>query len=212
MSTTPDSSADPAARRRDPDRAREAILEAALIEFGSHGFAGARTAAIAKRAGLSTQLITHHFGGKQGVLDELRRRWKTTKRTGSESPQTFRDSVTAHMEGVAADTNWSRLVLWHALEGAPDAAGRDDFASRMGHISASIAERQRNGELNSDADPRFIALLGYMIAFAPLSLPDHIQGLIGHDGVSPEYREWAAEQLAALVAAAPPADDGQIRS
>ncbi len=208
MSKTSETAADGRpTRTRDPERAKEAILKAALIEFGTHGFAGARTAAIAERAGLSTQLITHHFGGKQGVLDELRRRWKASASSATEAPRSFQDSLTTHMRGVLANTDWSRLVLWHALEQTPGTPERDDFSGRMGEIAEGIQERQRNGELDPDVDPRFAGLLGYLIAFAPLSLPDHLQGLTGFEPLSDEYQEWAASQLAHLLAAAPTSKD-----
>src|SRR4051812_11098028 len=56
-----------AVRERNPQRSRERILGAALAEFAAKGFAGARVEAIARRAGLSKQLISHHFGGKSGL-------------------------------------------------------------------------------------------------------------------------------------------------
>ena len=54
-------------RQRNPERSRERILAAALGEFAAKGFAGARVADIARRAGLNKQLISHHFGGKVGL-------------------------------------------------------------------------------------------------------------------------------------------------
>jgi TetR/AcrR family transcriptional regulator len=195
-------------RTRDPARAREAILAAAVVEFGSHGFAGARTAAIAQRAGVSTQLLTHHFGGKQGVLDELRRRWNAAPSTETAGSGSFRESLTAHMSGVLSHTDWSRLVLWHALEGTREAESQGNIAERMAQITETVSVRQRSGELNAGADPRFIALLSYLIAFAPLSLPDHLRGLLGYDGRSSKYQDWAAGQLTALLTPADPDEDG----
>src|SRR3954451_12770172 len=56
-----------ATRERNPERSRERLLEAALEEFADKGYAGARVDAIAVRAGLNKQLISHHFGGKEGL-------------------------------------------------------------------------------------------------------------------------------------------------
>ena len=83
MSTAPEPTPQSSPRRAAPPRSargtsaqsREKILEAAVAEFGAKGFAGARTAEIAARAGVNQQLIAYHFGGKQGLLDELRARW-----------------------------------------------------------------------------------------------------------------------------------------
>ncbi len=49
-------------------RARKKIMEAARKEFAALGFAGARTESIARRAGLSNQLLYHYFASKVGVV------------------------------------------------------------------------------------------------------------------------------------------------
>jgi TetR/AcrR family transcriptional regulator len=49
--------------------APQRLLEAARAEFARQGLAGARTARIARRAGVNKQLIHYHFGGK----DQLHR-------------------------------------------------------------------------------------------------------------------------------------------
>ncbi|MBM7117418.1 TetR family transcriptional regulator [Archangium primigenium] len=46
---------------------RADILAAALREFADHGFTGATTAGIARRAGVTQPLVHHHFGSKQGL-------------------------------------------------------------------------------------------------------------------------------------------------
>src|SRR5256885_15669550 len=56
-----------AGRERNPERSRERILDAALEEFAANGLDGARVDAIARRAGLNKQLISHHFGGKEAL-------------------------------------------------------------------------------------------------------------------------------------------------
>src|SRR3954451_2396267 len=66
-----------APRVRDADRTRAAILDAALVEFGEHGYAGARTGAIARRAGVNAQLISYYFDGKEGLYKALTQRWRT---------------------------------------------------------------------------------------------------------------------------------------
>ena len=53
------------ARRRDPDRTRELILEAATVELAGKGIGGARVDAIAARAGANKRMIYHYFGDKQ---------------------------------------------------------------------------------------------------------------------------------------------------
>ncbi|MGA7488324.1 MAG: TetR family transcriptional regulator [Xanthobacteraceae bacterium] len=57
----------PRARRRDPDRTREAILAAAQREFAAKGLSGGRVDAIARRARANKRMIYHYFGNKDGL-------------------------------------------------------------------------------------------------------------------------------------------------
>jgi len=67
--------------KRDPDATRQRILSAAVKEFASEGYSGARVEAICKRARANPRMIYHYFGDKDGlyvtvlehVLGELRR-------------------------------------------------------------------------------------------------------------------------------------------
>lgn len=49
---------------------RAALLEAALVCFGERGFDGASIRMIADKAGKPISLISHHFGGKEGLYLE----------------------------------------------------------------------------------------------------------------------------------------------
>jgi len=61
--------ASPAAKCATPkgEASREEILRAAMIEFALHGLAGARTADIAKRAGVNIALLFYYFGNKAAL-------------------------------------------------------------------------------------------------------------------------------------------------
>lgn len=64
-------------RRRDPERTRELILEAATTEFATKGIGGARVDAIAKRSGANKRMIYHYFGDKQRLyLSVLERMYR----------------------------------------------------------------------------------------------------------------------------------------
>jgi len=54
-------------RKRDAGTTKERLLQAALAEFCENGFSGARTAAIAARAGCNIRMLYHHYGDKDGV-------------------------------------------------------------------------------------------------------------------------------------------------
>src|SRR5258708_31897494 len=58
----------PAARKRDADATRAAILEAANVHFARSGFDGAYLRDIAADAGADAALINRYFGGKDGLF------------------------------------------------------------------------------------------------------------------------------------------------
>ncbi|TVR75491.1 MAG: TetR/AcrR family transcriptional regulator [Sphaerobacteraceae bacterium] len=54
---------------QDEQSTREAILHAATVLFGQHGFRGASIRQIAQEAGVSAGLVQHHFGTKDGLRE-----------------------------------------------------------------------------------------------------------------------------------------------
>jgi len=74
-SGSPRSPPRPRGGRRDANRTRERLLEAARIEFWKHGYEGARIERIAKRARANIRMIYHYFGSKEklylGVMESI---------------------------------------------------------------------------------------------------------------------------------------------
>ncbi len=58
-------------RRRQPEASRNAILQAALIEFAREGLAGARMDAIAEAAGVNKALLYYYFGDKEALYGAI---------------------------------------------------------------------------------------------------------------------------------------------
>lgn len=89
--------------------ARADILAAATREFSEHGPAGARTAAIARRAGVNIALVFYYFKSKsllyRAILEEVFAAWSArvtpALNSRSEPQQAILDYVTAHFEFMA---------------------------------------------------------------------------------------------------------------
>ncbi len=58
-------------RKENADKTRERILRAALNEFASRGFSGARMEAIARKAKANKAMIHYYFGNKQALYRSL---------------------------------------------------------------------------------------------------------------------------------------------
>jgi AcrR family transcriptional regulator len=198
----------PEDRGRVAEQTRERILDAAMAEFGAKGYAGARTAAIAARAGVNPQLISYYFGGKQGLLEELRRRWQRIEASIADPDASFDASVTAYLDATLDRSDWARLVVWQALGDCPfaDAEESERHAeaqrSRLAKAVQRIHERQAAGEVTDDVDPEFALLVTYAVVFSPITLPQFVRELLGADPLSPAVRRRLHHQLIKLLGAA----------
>ena len=61
----------PAARRREPARKRERLLEAARSLFAERGYAATTTAQLAREAGVAEGTVFHHFASKRALLEAV---------------------------------------------------------------------------------------------------------------------------------------------
>ncbi|WP_159859611.1 MULTISPECIES: TetR/AcrR family transcriptional regulator [unclassified Rathayibacter] len=77
------------------ERRRRQILEAAIVEFGDHGYAGGSVARIASALSLSVAGVMHHFGGKESLLHAV------LAHVESEVPDRFEHDLEAHGFAVA---------------------------------------------------------------------------------------------------------------
>ncbi|MFI6316382.1 TetR family transcriptional regulator [Nonomuraea sp. NPDC050556] len=185
------------------ERTQEKILDAAMAEFGAKGYSGARTAGIAARAGVNQQLIAYYFGGKQGLLDELRRRWSDRQDGFTPEGGTFAESLEAYLDATLDHLDWARLVVWQALGDGPGEGAEKAYQAQRERVEEGtrrIRARQRDGELSDSVSAEFIVLLEHMVAFAPVAMPHLVRDILGVAPDSPEYRQLCRDQLVALLA------------
>lgn len=178
---------------RDPEARRAALLDAALVEFARHGLAGARTSAIAARAGVNKQLISHHFGGKEGLYRALVDRWLEAESGygGEDIPLT--DVVAAYARSAAEDSDLHRLVIRQSIDGEATEAGISEADVE------DMRRRQETGEIGGDLDPGFVLLALQAVAAAAVVFPDDARHVTGLEPDSPEFAAWHSDQLRRLV-------------
>lgn len=200
-SSKPRRSPKPQERQRDPERTRQVILDAAEAEFAAHGFQGARTAAIATRAGVNQQLISYYFEGKEGLYQAMSRRWQERQRdlVPPETPlaEQFRRyalEATHNRDGV-------RLMAWGGLEYSGPASDPDHAprAKMLEHGVEELRTLQAAGRLPAELDPAILLVMLMAAAMAPTTLPHVIEGVCGTDPRTPEFIDHFADQVALLV-------------
>jgi AcrR family transcriptional regulator len=192
-------------RQRNPQRSRERILAAALEEFGERGFAGARVEAIARRAGLNKQLISHHFGGKQALYDAvMRARRADAGGEMTDQPGPLPAALGWFYERARRDPSWMRVLLWEVLDATEDVPGSDEVDQRRRRYADRVAwveDEQRAGRLPAELEPDLLLLSLFGAATYPLLLPQVCRLVTGEAPDSEEFARRYQRHLTLLAAA-----------
>ncbi|MCU1456857.1 MAG: TetR family transcriptional regulator [Actinomycetia bacterium] len=187
-------------RERNPERSRERILHAAREEFAANGYAGARVEAIAGRAGLNKQLISHHFGGKQALYREVVNTGRA--RPGgdlAEAPREMPDALGRLFRRTQSDPQWVRFLLWEALAPTEDLPDESLRAQAYRDRIDWIVEQQSEGRLPAELDPGLLLLSLLGAAVYPMLLPQVCRMVTGEEPTSDGFAERYAEHLVALA-------------
>jgi AcrR family transcriptional regulator len=175
-------------------------LDAALTEFGAHGYAGARIRAIAARAGVNQQLISFYFDGKEGLYRAVSQQWQERQRElmppGSPLPEQLRRGALEALHNPDA----ARLLAWSGLEYAgPDED--PDNASRGRMLAESVDQLRalrESGRLPAQVDPAYLLVMLMAAAMVTTTMPHIVEGVCGVDPRSAETIEHFADQVAVL--------------
>ena len=190
-------------RQRDAERSRQALLDAALDEFAEHGYAGARVADIAQRAGVNKQLINYYFGSKEGLYLAVQQAWLDREADFTPPDLPLADLVVRYLADAVRDPRALRLLLWRGLadDGAPGGS-----RSRQPDLD-QVRARQAAGEVADGLDPAAVLLAGMGMIAAPLAMPQVARELFGVDPASEEFLTRYGEQIRRIVTrlAGPPA-------
>ncbi len=170
-----------------PAAAAERILTAAMREFAKHGYAGARVERILKRANVSPRSLYYHFGSKRGLYDAVRERLRAQHFqdfVNGVTDQPLVDRLLANIDVAMTPRwqQWSRMLMWEALDGADDSGPYPD-GTVPGDLLAFRAAQER-GEVDKEFDPHFLTLAFIAITFWPTMFPRSTERLTG--GMSKE--------------------------
>lgn len=179
-------------------RRRAAIVEAATVEFATHGIDGTSTAMICRRAGIGSGTLFHYFKTKQEIFhavfaDDLPRVRRLCDQALAEpDPDAGLDLVVDHFIAEIADPLAPGLASAASLQ-----ANRDpDFAALLSAID-DVTGRTLTTILRRLGDRP-----GRTLAFSAPSTARWIQNLIdaSHLGVITGPRAQTAKELLRIVA------------
>ncbi|WP_456284372.1 TetR/AcrR family transcriptional regulator [Microbacterium sp. JZ70] len=173
--------------------ARERILRAAAAEFAEHGFSGARINRIAQLADVNKQLIYHYFDSKDGIYAAVLGEMLTSMHDSIESASGIREFARRQIGEPEARRAWSRMVAWEGLsEDRPVISAEERQESIHRQVNA-ILRMQREGNLATDVDPRFVLATIYAVGIAPHVIPQLVDFCLGPGAAESEdtITAWA---------------------
>lgn len=153
--------------------ARARIVAAALDRFAAHGYEPATMRDIARHAGVSTALVTHHFGTKQALRDECDARvvrFIAEKQHAAAAP--------ADLLGEVLGTFGPYLAR---MLGDGGAASDALFARLLEVARAMIADGSASGWLRPSQDPDAQAAALVLLGVAPFFMFDRLTAWAGGD-------------------------------
>ena len=181
-------------QQRDLNRTRERIMAAAQKEFAEHGFAGARTDAIARRARVNERMIFYCFDSKEGLYRAVLKQKMAEKAALIEPDEDFTTGLVKGFATICNDRDSLRMWQWEAL----DRSSRKLVAEeeRRAFFRAEVARWRRakaNGTVPPDADEEMLLLVSTALRAFPLLLPQAVSMVTGMDPLDPEFqRKWTA--------------------
>jgi AcrR family transcriptional regulator len=183
----------PEERRRDAERTRAALLDAALDVYAAKGRAGARVSEIAARAGVDKQLITYYFGGKDGLYQALLERWIAAEREFAPPHLPLDELVAAYVVEGSRDPRLGKLLLRVNLDGEADPD------EQLPEEIEGMRTRQEAGEIDAEIDPALLLLMLKAAASLSFMFPGAVREATGLDAASEEFTERYAEHMRAIV-------------
>ncbi|WP_022882436.1 TetR/AcrR family transcriptional regulator [Gryllotalpicola ginsengisoli] len=192
---------------RTPSRAEVTqgrILDAAFAEFSTHGVAGARVDRIAKTAGCNKNLIYIYFGSKEGLFDAvMTQRLKLVYEDHPLTPENLPEYAGKTFDFAMQNPDVIKLLAWSKLD--PTVQPPEHREHSVMKKVAMLRAAQRDGALTDAYDPEFLITLVMSLATAWVPAFPY-----GTSGVSKKkLREQIVRAVAAVVAAASPADSGE---
>ena len=201
-----------ARQKRNPEVTKARILEAATEEFAKYGLAGARTAAIAERSGVTKAMLCYYFGNKetlyQAVLQQLVRQIHAAFQPADwdrKSPKEALESLVRAYMGFEAQNRWHGM-LWfqEAIQNQGRYGERTGWQAGFQSIVQILERGMAEGQFRQlDSFLTAINILGvcsfYFDAYENLKYLDSNRQLLSSEMVRQQTEEVVGLVLAGVI-------------
>jgi TetR/AcrR family transcriptional regulator len=195
-------------RVRDPERTRRRVINAAAKEFAMKGYDGTTLSSVARRAKVSKQLISHHFGTKEALFLQVHdEKFRPSLHWRETLPDDPRHLIAARFKKRADDLEYIRFLAWEAASARNRTIpGERDRQERISEYGAAIRDMQQQGHLPLEFDHRLIQLATLSLATYPIAFGQITRLVTGKDATDPKFqRAWARflEKIGEILFAVP---------
>lgn len=192
------------------DRERR-LLDAALVEFSKKGLQGARTAEIAKRAGVNKQLIHHYFGTKEGLfIAALEEAYLAPRRKDDRmdfDALAPLDALRAFIKHIAETTirhsQLQMLIIDENMHRGRHLGGLDSVRIAYGKLVAALDRILKRGSeagvMRGGLDTNTVYLFIISFLALPITTAHTLSGILGIDVTSKEKEEEMRERCIDLL-------------
>lgn len=200
-------------RARSSADTREKLLKAGQAEFAQHGFAGARTEHIVKRAWSNPRMLSHYFGGKSGLyvavleeaLGDLRceeLKIDVEHLSPIDGLMQLFDFMNSHF---ASNRNLVRLLSAENVQKArnlKNSSRVSEMASPvLGMIAGLLARGEADGSVRPELDPLYVYVIMVALNQFHLSNVYTLSVIFNHNLDTPEWRAGQHETARIMMRA-----------
>jgi TetR/AcrR family transcriptional regulator len=140
-------------------------MDAAEALFVEKGFSDASMSGIANKAQVTKSLIHHHFGSKDNLWYEVKkRRFKQYSKVqfnlfSKPDPRIsdVKSSIVSYFEFLKNNPEFVRLMLWSIVESESQSRGLADKLSMVG--VEQLKQAQKSGEIRNDISAKSIMIM-----------------------------------------------------
>lgn len=199
-----------AGRTRQPERTREAILDAAERLFAERGYEGASLQQIGEAAGVSRGTPAYFFGSKDGLYGAVLERifaaelaliaaaGERAVASGGGPIEVIVSAIESFIDFLHARPSFVRLVEREALSGGRHLRDAAAHSSAMRESLTAVAAVLENGPFRR-VEPAQFLLSALALCWFPWAHADTFARALGLDPDSPEFVEQWKHQVIDLV-------------
>ena len=176
-------------RIRNSERTRRRILEAASREFAARGYDGTRIVEVARRAGVSKQLVHHHYAGKEALFQAVHAlKFRPAAEWPEFLPHDPTDIIAERFRNRSRDLDYIRFLTWEAASARTLAVPAERARQRrVADYRKALRRLQAEGQLPREMNHRFIQLAILALATYPMAFKQMTRLVTGY---APAYARF----------------------